>query len=210
MPAKIIVRRGKKSEEQHWIEDEVSRIGSAADCTVVIRGIPPHCLTLLYRKGQYSVVNRSSQAIDVEGEPLLPMATVPINGGEGVSIGSGTVLQLDIDGDPAPSRRPRSVVDPNEGERHESDEEVVPNAKQTAKRYVLLTVAFLAGFYLFFGDTLSGGGSDLSTSREFHQVVDYLQSNASDSDDGPARICRAVQRARISEIRGDLERAVAY
>jgi len=209
MSAKIVVQRGKNSGEEYWIEDEVSRIGSRPDCTFVVRGIPGHCLTLLYRAGQYSIVNRSDQAIDVAGEPLLPMATMPIHDGEYVSIGRETVLRLDVDGDPAPSHHPHSVVDADENGLLGPDD-AGPDTKQKLRRYALFAAALPAAIYLLFGNPFDGEKSDSATGREFHQLLEHLQSNAADNRDGPARLARALQRARVSEIRGDEERALAY
>jgi hypothetical protein len=209
MSAKITVQRGENSGEQHWIEDEVSRIGSGPDCTFVIHGIPPHCLTVLYRAGQYSIVNRCRQAIDVDGEPLLPMATASIRGGGCVAIGTNTVLRLDVEGDPAPSRRRRSVIDSAAVEQHDLGEEIKPTAKQTVMRYAALAAALLAGCYLLLGDSSAGGNNDMETSQEFREVVDILQPNPAAKDDGPGCICRALQRARIEELRGQSEQAIA-
>ena len=209
MSARILVQHGSNAGDQHWIEEEVSRIGSAADCTFVVRHIPAHSVTLLYRKGQYSVVNRSSQAIEVAGEPLLPMATLPIHGGQSISIGVDTVLQLEIDGSPAPTRRPRSVID---GNLHD-DEPVVEfegNSKSSVKKRAFLAVGILATLYLLVGDTSSSKPEGSSVSRQFTEIVDSLQSNVAVNDDGPARICRALQIARTSEIRGNVERAIAH
>jgi hypothetical protein len=210
MSATIIVHCGENSGEQHWIEDEVVKIGSGPDCTFVVRGIPSHCLTMLYRSGQYSIVNRCHQAIDVAGEPLLPLTATSIHNGQCVAIGMDTVLRLDIDGDPAPSRRPRSVIDTAEAEPRDLGDERQPNAMQTVRRYAILAVALLAGCYLLFGGSLADRRNDADTIREFHEIVDFLQSNAADSGDGPGRICRALQRARVGELRGDTERAIAY
>ena len=208
MSAKILVMHGNTDGGYHWIEEEVTRIGSAPDCTFVIPGIPAHSVTLLYRKGLYSVVNRCRQAIDVAGEPLLPMATLPINGGQSVAIGSDTLMRLEIEGDPAPSPRPRSVVEANGGNHGEVTDESESGGGRKLRQAALVAGAVLASAYLLFGNTNGNAANDLKTDQGFQYIVERLQSNVAMNDDGPKRICQAFQRARVSELRGDTERAV--
>ncbi|NLS93858.1 MAG: hypothetical protein GXX96_16980 [Planctomycetaceae bacterium] len=210
MPARIVIQRGQNSSEQFWIEEEVTRIGSAADCTFVVQGIPSHCITLLYRKGQYSVVNRSSATIEVAGEPLLPTADLPIRRGERVSVGSDTTLQLEIEGDPAPSRRSTLATPHSANKQHETSVEPESTGKLTGTQMAILGAGVLAAAYLLLGNPMGAETArSQATSAEFGSLVQHLQSNVKGNFDGPKRIRRALQRARISELRGDSSSALA-
>jgi len=210
MSAKFVQHNGNGSSQQYWIEDEVARVGSGADCALVVPGLPAHCLTLVYRAGAYSVINRCNRALDVAGVPLLPMATAPLAAGDCVTASPDLVLRLEIDGDPAPSRRPRPIGGPNAVNEPEVIAGTAPDRTLRLRRAFLVVAGVVAGGYLLLRGGGAGAHSDASTSREFHEIVEFLLSNPVDSGDGPARICRAVQRARVSELRGDMKRAIGY
>jgi hypothetical protein len=206
MSATITVQRGSNSGEQYWIEAEVSKIGSGSDCTFIVPGTPAHCLTLMYRGGQYSVVNRCRQAIDVAGEPLLPTGTTPLGAGDTIAIGSATMLRLDVAGDPAPSRRPRSVIDSTEGEQSDPTESSRLRTTTFLCRCLMVVAALLAGGYLLLGDS-SRESHEEQMREAFRAIVDRLHGASANASDLPSRICREIQNGRAAETRGYPDRA---
>jgi hypothetical protein len=204
MSAKITVERGGNRGGQYWIEAEVSKIGSGPDCTFIVPGTPAHCLTLMYRGGQYSVVNRCRQAIDVAGEPLLPTAAAALYAGDTLAIGSGTVLRLDISGDPAPSR-PRSPIDSAAAEPPDLVESPQSGATLVFFRCLIVAAGLLAGGYLLFGGPQQS--REEMTRDAFAAIIDLLHPTAVEKSSLPARICGAMQDGRTAEIRGNTKQA---
>jgi hypothetical protein len=106
MPAIIISSTADGERSEHWIEKRVLRIGSDADCEVVLpEGNDPHAASLQFRNGAYVLRNRSKHPVSLGGRMILPEGSETWGSQESLELPGGVSLLLSIEGDPAPAPR---------------------------------------------------------------------------------------------------------
>ena len=112
MPAVIRVVNPSGQFEDHWIESPVIRIGSHSDCDVRLLSnqVPPHALTVEYRKGQYTAFNRSESSLRKGSSEFAANTKSTWINGETMQFPGVADLVLMIDRDPAPGPRPNTSI----------------------------------------------------------------------------------------------------
>jgi hypothetical protein len=229
MPARLKVVAGQDAGTEFWIEDEVVRIGSDAQCGVRLRapGLPAHAATLEFRDGVYSLHCRSNQPLVLNGKVLAvwQSATWPAN--RDLELNGQVVLKLLIDGDPAPARRSKPApVLPEEEDTTEAKAGESPPAKakdsRTPLQLLIIAIIIVALAVVLFADT--GGESDRAKapteSDRFTDLVAALvkaedKARAEEKPDSHlpgyfAELRRELQEARIAELRGDGKKSISY
>jgi hypothetical protein len=217
MPAKIVVARADGSETEHWVEDEVIRLGSGEGCDVRLtgRGAAAHTATVEYLNGSYLVYNRSNAAFTIGGGPVAPGATSPWPAGALLET-AGETLELRVEGDPAPSRKPRqdTQVDTAPDELRASGTGEAPGpapapARSSAALQAGVTLACVAAAALLLLYDPGQPSASRSPAPSFGHLIRNLCKQESSGDTGLAAIRYDLQSARIAEARGDQERAAA-
>ncbi|QDU98079.1 FHA domain-containing protein [Lignipirellula cremea] len=107
MSALIHVESTAADPVDFWIEDAVMRIGSSHACNLTIASadLDEQALTLRFKDGLYSVINRNRAVVRLGEAHLEPHATAPWQPGASLCVGSVTLTLL-VEGDPSPSPRP--------------------------------------------------------------------------------------------------------
>jgi len=214
MPAKIIVRIDSLPEKAYWIEEEVLRIGCAPGCAIRIGHgrVPPHSATLEFIEGRYLIHNRNEHPLSLDDRTVPPRAASPWNSGESLALDDEVVLQLLIDGDPAPSSQPRPTVEePIEyAEIPETPEEDLAEPPETGSGFgtlgqsfvILVCLVAIVGLLLYDPDKAAGPGF---LGPSFGALIRDLTPERVQADPNLEAIRSALQEARIAERRGDLE-----
>ncbi|WP_437188314.1 hypothetical protein SH668x_001753 [Planctomicrobium sp. SH668] len=108
MPAIIRIQAEGQPPREHWIQNEMMRIGSSqnSDLLIDFPNIEGHVLTLRFASGHYQLINRSGRDLPL-GDAVLPAGrTVEWNSDDQLSLGEGISLDLVIKGSPEPSPDP--------------------------------------------------------------------------------------------------------
>jgi hypothetical protein len=217
MPAKIVVTDSSGSETEHWVEDEVIRVGSDAGCDVRLSGrrAAAHTATVEYVNGSYLVYNRSNAAFSIGGRPVAPGATSPWPPGSLLET-DGETLELRVEGDPAPSLKPQAGADiasaPDEPTGATGEEpQVQPPAKarSNAALQAGVTLACVVGAALLLLYDPSQTFDSQPQAPSFGHLIRNLCKQESPGDPGLSAIRYDLQSARIAQSRGDDERALA-
>src|SRR4051812_21576259 len=128
MAAKIVVMGANRPERDFWIEEAVLRIGADASCALRLTGreVAPHSATLEYLNGSYVLYNRTGRALALDGRPIPSGGWVAWPDGETLVL-DDVALRLEVDGEPAPSRRPvEATPEDDEGDVGDDPDEAEP------------------------------------------------------------------------------------
>ena len=105
MPAKLLITAGPLEGSELWIEYDVVRLGSDADCElqVVDAGLEPHVFTLRYSDGKFTLYNRTSQPLKLDSKLVESNGSNVWRSGKTLELAGGTTLKLETSGDGAPA-----------------------------------------------------------------------------------------------------------
>lgn len=203
MTAKIFARTSDAALTEFWVNDDVIRVGSDADCELPLPGIAPHALTVQHRGGRYFVFNRSSAPIRIAGQIVPEGASNPWDLGQELEIGGEAALMLQS-AEEALKQTP-STKRYDDDEEQSTDEPTEKTAgKNTTSLIILGACAVGILFLLTFGAKQS---SAKSTTVQFEEVVEDYTWEHGANDPTARRVLDGVQRARIAELRKDFASA---
>lgn len=239
MPAKIVILTGAKRGTEYLIQDDVVRIGSAANSQLQIPDLPPHAVTVRYSDGTYYVYNRTGGLIDLEGEDIAENGMSPWLNGQDLQLNQKTILQLRLVGAPAPQiiatadnafhtgislevdeELPETVEPDLDDDETGSDAKSQEAEKARKFRNQLLLLGVLG--VLFVGlvvlDSIKSKqpvkasvNVDVALSGLIRQLTDAIDENPDPKSQWKqfwSLTKKGLQDARISELRGNREKAL--
>jgi len=93
----------------HWIENDVVRIGSGPGTDLCIAGMEEHTVTIHFADGRYVVYNRTRRIMAINGTTLAPRESACWPNEAILSLNNSKHLRLRAQSDPAPEPRPHAV-----------------------------------------------------------------------------------------------------
>lgn len=114
MPSSIRVFDPAGLTSEIWIEKPFLTIGSGPTCDIRLESdeVAPSTANVRFREGQFLIFNQNESGLTIDGSPVNNGASTPWRAGQTLTFHSGFALQLIVDGDPAPSRKPIVTVAP--------------------------------------------------------------------------------------------------
>lgn len=197
MTAKIIVLTGPAGGREHIIREHVMRIGSDPACGLQLPGLSAHAVTVRFSDGAYNVFNRSGRDIDLEGQAVKENSSAVWEHGQDLQISQETLIQLQVDGDPAPRAAGDSVVfraatieevdepAPANPDQDDVSDEPGPSPEQTAAAKTRNQMLLLGGLALAFVGLL---------------VASEMKSSTVGSAQGPGALHLETLTAQIDEL----------
>jgi hypothetical protein len=203
MPATISIHNDAALVGEHWIEQDVVRIGSGADCDLRVPGLPEHALVVQYQNGGYRVFNRSSSEATLGKLRLFPMQPAAWRSRQRLVIGPFTLV-LRHDADAAPCRKPvmSSVIastTPGHSRRQSASQ-----SKISSRRLTMIVGCLIA---ILLWSLAAGARTDSQAAAEFEGLVARLQA-AAERDENASYLCQTLQQARYAERRSDQATAI--
>ncbi len=216
MPAKVLLVSGSQPGEEHWIEDDVVRIGSDASCDVHLHepDVPAHAATVEFSDGTYNIYNRSNAPMRVDRQLLKPGARGRWPAGKELAITDRLTVRLIVEGDPRPAKRiilPAAVPLP-EPEEEALEAPVAPVARKSSNAVLLIVVmiCFVAAvaFAVLRNSSKETASDTWDPSDRFMDLVSELTRAMNSAESPTAKdevktLLMELQDARMAELRGD-------
>lgn len=169
MPAALRVRCPNAPPLYAWIEAEVVRVGSDADCDVRIDGTAPHAATVVYRGGEFYVVNRSRSPLTLAGQALPGGAESRWSDGAALVLPPGIEVSLVQHSNPTPVAQQSWRSMPEFDEPDQQRLALRERQKQAACLVISVAAIFLTGI-LWARPSTSG------QQQRYRQVLDSLDA----------------------------------
>lgn len=203
MPAKLVVTAGATRGREHWIEEEVVRIGHDPRCEIRVEepGLAAFAAALEFADGRYTVYNQSSSPMVLAGRELAPRASAPWPPGQELTPANGVTLRLEAEKDQAPRHRPLAPV------TVESDKPAAPTADvakpgstpRTVMQFAVIALCLIGIVAMIaFQDQVETEEAARDPSADFAACLEVLAA------DEHHDLRRDLQDARRAELRGDL------
>ena len=211
-----------------WIESEVSRIGSDPHCQVRVEELPAHAATLLYREGEYFLINRMDEPVRLGRESVEQGTQVIWGNRETLHLMDNVRLRLEIDGDPAPAPympEYSSVDDDYEMDEEWSEEEPEPTdepepedseesqaiSPAKLKQWVQMAVTGVCVVLIVAILAAKGSKQETESPQDLPKYPDVIAGLLTLEKDGtfPADVRLATQAARQHEKRKHSKQAIA-
>lgn len=206
MPARIHVTSGPSAGQAYWLELEVTRIGGSDTADISLPEAPPQCATLLFRDGQYRLINRSDRPLGVGREICLPGQSAHWRPGQVLSLTGVFEAELLCEDDPAPAPAPRGLDGATQDPR--PDLAAVETSGNIGLWVVLVGCVLAMGFFLL--SSMPSGPPVLSEAETFDWLARELHKrHRPKTPDRRALKPVLFQEARVSELRGLYGLAVA-
>jgi len=198
MNMKIMARGADGGITEFWMNDDIVRVGSAADCDLPVAGIAPHALTVQQRAGRFYLFNRSGAPLRVDGQILGAGHSSEWTSGQEVDCGGGAALVLQ-------SAEPQTQAPLAFDDEADADAENQAGQKDNGKLMLILGLCVVG--ILYFLTAGANASSRKSTTVRFESMVEEFNWEHADGNATSRRVLDLLQRARVAELRGDESQA---
>jgi len=204
MPAAIRVLVPHAPPLYQWIESAVIRIGSDCDCDIQVQGGEPHIATVVFRAGDYYLINRSSEALPLAKESVAPGSQVIWKDGMELLLAGSISLALVRHPDPSPlsceTGRQMPAFDAPDNERSQK--------YRRRKEIVCFLVTVIAIFLTAF---MSRAPRNSLKQQEYARIISTLSHASPKVQQQLGYVVDWVHMGFSVEQRGEIERArLAY
>ncbi len=211
-----------------WIESEVSRIGSDPHCQIRVEELPAHAATLLYRDGEYFLINRMDEPVRLGKESVEQGTQVLWGAKESLHLMDDVRLRLEIEGDPTPTpympeyssadddyesdeEWPEEEPEPTDEPEPEDPEESQSIAAAKLKQWVQMAVTGICVVLIVVILAAKGARQETESPQDLPKYSDVIAGllTLEEGRAFPADVRLATQTARRHEKRNQGKQAVA-
>lgn len=208
MPARLVVTAGATRGREHWIEEDVIRIGHDPRCEVRVEepGLAAFAAALEFADGRYTVYNQSDSPMILAGRELAPRASAAWTPGQELTPTKGVTLRLVADDkNRAPGHRPAAPV---AVESAAQSEPTPAGAKAPASKLRdALQIAVIGLCLVGMAAMVALQGKIGAEPVARDPSTDFAACLESLADDGRQDLRRNLQDARRAELRDELATA---
>lgn len=201
MAARLQISGGQAHGTEHWIEEDVLRIGSSPASDFVVPEAASHGVTLQFRQNQYWIYNRSSESVYLNGRPVTGERPTTWKEDQVLELTGDVSLQLRVDQQPAPSAAPSEWM-PVDEPPEVAEDEVVEEQKTSLTQLLVIGACGVVIALMLMDIAVSP--EKASIQQKFEGIVQTLAQ----VDSATPWVRVVLQEARYYERRGDFKLAM--
>lgn len=200
MPAAIRVLVPNAPPLYQWIESEVIRIGSSPDSDIQIEGLAPHAATVVFRDGDYLLINRSNASLSLAHREVTPGAEAVWLDRAELVLADNVSMALVRHQDPRPLRCEPGRQLPD----FEAPDQQRMKVRRRRKDMTCFAIAVLA---IFLTAYISNTPHTPSYQIEYNRAMQVMSESPPQVQAEFSNVCEWIRKAYSVEQRGDAMRA---